>query len=154
MKRSALLFALLLAGLLAQPASAQLGIAPHIAWGSDTELGVGGRVIAGLADTPVARVEALVAFDWFLDCDACSYFEVTPALALGISLLGLGAYGGAGLNIARFTPDSGSPLADDTDFGFALLLGVRTPFGIFGEIRNAAGGGDQRVISIGFRLGG
>jgi hypothetical protein len=154
MKRFALFFALILAGAMARPAAAQFAIAPHVAWGSNTELGVGGRVIAGLAGTPVVRIEGLVAFDWFLDCDNCSYFEVTPAITLGISLLGLGAYGGAGLNIARFTPDSGSALEDNTDFGFALMIGVRTPFGIFGEIRNSASGGDQRVMSIGFRLGG
>jgi hypothetical protein len=154
MKRFVLLFALVLAGTLVRPASAQFAIAPQVAWGSKTDLGVGGRVIAGITGTAVLRVEGLVSFDWFLDCEDCSYFEVTPGVAVGIALLGLGAYAGAGVNIARFTPEGGSTLEDETDFGFALMIGVRTPFGIFGEIRNAAGGGDQRVFSVGFRLGG
>lgn len=155
MKRGALLFAvLILAGISAKPASAQFAIAPQVAWGSQTDLGVGGRIIAGLSGTPVLRIEGIVSFDWFLDCENCSYFEVTPAVALGFSIIGLGAYGAAGLNAARITGDSGSNIESNTDLGFALMIGVRTPFGIFGELRNTAGGADQRVITVGFRLGG
>jgi hypothetical protein len=154
MRRGALLFALMVGLVAARPVSAQFAIAPQVAWGSDTDLAVGGRVIAGLTGTPVLRIEGLVSFDWFLDCENCNYFEVTPAVALGLSVIGLGAYGAAGLNVARISGDSGSNIESNTDLGFALMIGVRTPFGIFGELRNTAGGADQRVITVGFRLGG
>jgi hypothetical protein len=145
-----LLLVLLPAFALAQPVTAQIGLGPQLAWGSDTDLAVGGRVVVSPGAGPIS-LQAIGSFDWFFDCDDCSYYEITPAVALSISLIGIGPYAGIGANIARVSPDEGE---SETDVGLALLVGARTPFGLFFEIRNTVGGSDQRVITAGFRLGG
>jgi len=150
-KLQCLMLGALAAIALAQPLTAQIGLGPQVAWGSSSDLGVGGRVVVSPGGASPISFQGIGSFDWFLDCDDCNYYEITPALALSITLLGIGPYAGAGLNIARLTPDNGEA---ETDVGLALLIGARIPFGLFAEIRQTAGGSDQRVITVGFRLGG
>jgi hypothetical protein len=152
MRRSALLI-LVLAGsaLGARAVQAQIGIAPQAVWGSDSDLGVGARLVVSAGGAAALHVEGLLSFDWYLDCNDCNYYEITPGAAVAISLLGIGPYAGAGVNIARLSPDTGDA---DTEIGLSLFVGARLPFGLFAEIRNTAGGSDQRVITVGFRLGG
>ncbi len=149
MKRWALLSAMVVAGVLAaRPAAAQIGIAPQASWGDDRHLGVGGRVNFKLAGS-VLRFDLLGSFDWFVHCKNCNYYEITPAATVGLELLGIGPYVGAGLNFAHLAVDNGPK---DTNTQFAVLLGARVPFGLFAEIRNTSGGG-QKVVTVGFRLG-
>lgn len=157
MKKTAPMVALGLAAVLLAPlpVRAQISIAPHAAWGDQADLALGGRLVLGMPGVG-PRLEASLAFDWFVDCDGCTYYEVTPALALSMGALGIGAYAGAGVNVARTTlddDDSGDSV-EDTELGAAFLLGVRVPFGLFGEVRITAGGAAQRVLTVGFRLGG
>jgi hypothetical protein len=140
-----------------RPAAAQFAIAPHIAWADDADLGIGGRLIVPFGPSAgVARIEGMAAFDWFFDCDDCSYYEITPAAVLALGLLGIGPYGGVGINIARtsFDDDVADSNDSETDVGVALIVGARIPMGLFGEIRYTAGGNEQKVIAVGFRLGG
>jgi len=140
-KLQCLMLGALAAIALAQPLTAQIGLGPQVAWGSSSDLGVGGRVVVSPGGASPISFQGIGSFDWFLDCDDCNYYEITPALALSITLLGIG----------RLTPDNGEA---ETDVGLALLIGARIPFGLFAEIRQTAGGSDQRVITVGFRLGG
>lgn len=148
-----------LAGLFAaaRPAAAQFRLGPQLAWGDDMELAVGARI--GIPIGPgaaVAGIEGILSVDYFVDCDGCTYIEATPAVALGVGLLGLGVYAGVGANVARISFDEGTSGngASDTEVGLALLVGVRIPMGLFGEWRQTSGGAEQGVFTVGFTLGG
>lgn len=143
----------------AQPAQAQLGLGVGAVWGDDRDLGIGGRLAFNLFPLPgsVISIQALGAFDYFLDCDDdCTYYEITPAVGISAGLVGIGVYGGVGANIARISFDdvADGEDASDTEVGAALIIGARIPMGLFGEIRYTTGGAEQKVIAIGFRFGG
>lgn len=150
--------AALVLSMAARPAEAQLGLGVGAVWGDDADLGIGGRLAFNLFSVPgsVVRIQALGAFDYFLDCDNCTYYEVTPAAVVSVGLVGLGLYGGVGANIARFSIDEDVTGGEesDTEVGGSLIIGARIPMGLFGEIRYTAGGAEQKVIALGFRLGG
>jgi hypothetical protein len=159
MKRFLMVLAALAAlSLSARPAEAQLGLGVGAVWGDDADFGVGGRLAFNLFSVPgsIVRIQALGAFDYFLDCDDCSYYEITPAAVVSLGLVGLGVYGGVGANIARLSVDEdvAGDDASDTDVGASLIIGARIPMGLFGEIRYTTGGAEQKVIAVGFRFGG
>jgi hypothetical protein len=149
-----------------QPAQAQFWIGPHVSFGTDSDLGIGGRLGFGVpaADEGIfSRLQIMVAFDYFLDglgCDNCTYWELTPAAIVPIAISeGLDTYVGAGLNIARFSFDEDILGVDvsSTDTGLAAIGGLRFPISslaAFGEARLNIGGADQLVLTFGFLFGG
>jgi hypothetical protein len=107
----------------------------------------------------LSRFDALIVFDWFLNCTNCNYFEVTPGVSVPIRFNETTAlYLGAGVNIARFSQEIelDELRGSDTDIGLALFGGLEFPvgrFSAFGDIRTAVGGSEQVVITFGLLFG-
>ncbi len=162
--RGAVLGLVLAIGLCARPASAQLRLAPELAWGEDHDLSIGARLAVNLsrltsdsADRGIAsKLDFVLPFDWFVDCSDCTYFEVTPGLLLPLTIKGAGPYLGAGLNIARLSVNSSGQDQSDVRLGLGLSGGVEVPvksFTVFGEVRFTQGGAKQTVATLGAYLG-
>jgi hypothetical protein len=146
--------ALFLISLAAAPAMAQqkagVSFGPQASWGSDSDLGVGGRVQFGL--TP--RVVGIVSFDYFFpDCDECTYWELNPGAVITLPASSINPYVGAGLNIARASVDLGTSTVSNTETGVNLIAGLRLGKSLFTEGRVSLGGGEQFVITAGFLFG-
>ncbi len=161
--------AVLLLPFLAQPAQAQVSFGPQLAWGDDTDLGIGGRAEFGLADAfgidedPFADLFGMATATYFFwDCDRgfddvdedCSYFEINGNAAVPFEVESSAVpYAGAGLHIGRLSVGN----ASDTEVGLNLLGGVHFPLGAlrgFGEAKLGLGGADQFVIAGGVMFGG
>ncbi len=149
----------------AQPAAAQIRIAPSLSWGEDSELALGARLLLNMsrilsseADRgPASKVDLVVPFDWFLDCADCTYFEVTPGLIIPLTIKDVGPYLGVGVNVARLSVDTSGRDESDVSVGLGLSGGILFPVGdfmAFGEARTTLGGREQTVISIGLQVGG
>lgn len=163
------MFALAGSALLAQPAQAQVDFGPQIAWGDDTDFGVGGRIDFGIGnafgvdDGPFANLFGSAAATYFfVDCPSnadCSYFEIDGNLAVPFTLEGnsLRPYAGAGIHVARWSVDFdgvGIPGADvdDTEVGLNLLGGIFFPISdLDGFVQGKFGlaGAEQFVLSAG-----
>ena len=148
-----------------QPASAQVRIAPSLAWGEDSELALGGRLLLNMsrllsseADRgPASKIDLVVPFDWFVDCSECTYFEVTPGLIIPLTIKDVGPYLGVGVNVARLSVDASGRDESDVSVGLGLSGGILFPVGdfmAFGEARATLGGRKQTVITIGLQVGG
>ncbi|HEU4995183.1 MAG TPA: hypothetical protein VFT29_10185 [Gemmatimonadaceae bacterium] len=139
----------------------------QLSWGSDSDVGVGGRAEFNMSNVlstkePFSRAFIIAQFDYyFIDCPSgadCSYWELNPTLAIPIRATSLRPYVGAGLNIAHASVDiptlgGGS----DTDTGINLLAGLKFNVGTadaFSEARISLGGGEQFALSFGFLFGG
>jgi hypothetical protein len=163
-KLSALLVVSALA-LIPSAASAQR-FGAQVAWGSDSDIGVGARyehTLSGVFSktAPMSNAFFMGQFDWFLDaCDGidCTYFEITPAIAVPIQATTLRPYLGAGLNIARISVDAGTfGNQSDSEIGLALLGGLKLKLGgmdAFTDARFTIGGSEQLVLSFGLLFGG
>jgi hypothetical protein len=145
----------------AMPAEAQVNFGPQLAWGDDTDLGLGGRIDFGVADAlgvddgPFQNLFASTSITYFF-CDWCDYFEINGNLAVPFTLEGssIAPYAGAGIHIGRFSFDE--PLIgdefDDTEVGLNLLGGIFFPLSDltgFAEGKFGLGGADQFVLSAG-----
>lgn len=147
----------------AREAQAQFRIGPQVAWGSDNaDLAIGGRFSLNTGKPLIAgagNIYGLLSFDWFVDCDNCSYFELTPAAYVPITVGQIGPFAGLGLNIGRISYDIDSPGLDgsDTDLGLALLGGLQFPFAghlAMTEARLTLGGAEHLVITLAWLFGG
>jgi hypothetical protein len=174
MKRCAFILALLaLVPLAPAEAEAQVSFGPYVAWADDIDLGVGGRVDVGLGNAfgadsgPFQNIflnSGVTYFFW--DCDEgfdfdeidCSAFELNGNLAVPFTLEGssIEPYGGAGINVARFSVSSGEgPFEgerDDTEVGLNILGGIFFPISDlrgFAEAKIELSGGEQFVLSGG-----
>ncbi|MFQ5530772.1 MAG: outer membrane beta-barrel protein [Gemmatimonadota bacterium] len=140
-------------------ANAQVRLGPQLSWGDDTDLGVGGRVLA--------NVESLVHWDFigtfdvfFVDDNSTfdnSYWEANGNLAYNFRVPeapSLSPYVGAGLNISRFSRerrDTGAE-SDNTDLGVNFFVGTQFEGGSvtpFAEFRVVAEGAEQVVLTGG-----
>lgn len=163
----------LLLPLLATPAEAQVSFGPQVAWGDDTDLGVGARAEFGLADAfgitegPFAELYGMgTATYFFMDCGGgfgsdgvdCSYIEFNANGAVPFELEGSATpYAGAGLHLGRVSVSGGGFSSSDTEIGLNLLGGVKFPLGGlqgFGEAKLGLGGADQFVLAGGVLFGG
>jgi hypothetical protein len=165
MKKLSALVAVCALALLPSMASAQR-FGAQVAWGSDSDIGVGARYEHPLTGVfsktaPMSNAFFMGQFDWFLDaCDGfdCTYFEITPAIAVPIQATTLRPYLGAGLNIARISVDAGSfGNQSDSEIGLALLGGLKLKLGgmdAFTDARFTIGGSEQLVLSFGLLFGG
>jgi len=162
-KKGLILLVLPLLLMSAQDAQAQFRIGPQVAWGDDSaDLAVGGRFILNTGQPLVAgagSIYGLLSFDWFVDCDNCSYFEITPAAFVPITVGEVGPFAGLGLNIGRVSYDVDSPGlgGSDTDIGLALLGGLQFPLGgqlAMAEARLTLGGAEHLVLTFAYLFGG
>jgi Outer membrane protein beta-barrel domain len=140
-------------------ANAQVRLGPQLSWGDDTDLGVGGRVLA--------NVESLIHWDFigtfdvfFIDDNSNfdrSYWEANGNLAYNFRIAdaqSLAPYVGAGLNISRFSIEDRSTgeERDNTDLGVNLFAGTQfegTSVTPFAEFRIVAEGAEQLVLTGG-----
>lgn len=140
---------------------AQTLLGPQLSWGSDSDLGIGGRVMFGLPQV-TAGLEGIVSADYFfVDCGEgvdCSWFEINANGAYNLAAESLHPYVGAGLNVTRVSVDlDGFGDGSDTEVGINLLGGLKFPgtsITPFAEARLTVGGGEQFVLTGGILFGG
>lgn len=141
----------------AQRFGAQLG------YGTEIEsLALGARVEFDLTNKlsqkpPFSNAMIVAAFDYYLDCDGCSYWELTPAFVVPFTMQGsaMKPYLGAGLSFAHVSVDAVN--ASNTETGLALLGGLRFPLGnlsAFTEARATLHDADQLTLAFGLLFGG
>jgi opacity protein-like surface antigen len=158
-------FGLLLA---AQPATAQVSFGPQLAWGDDTDLGIGARVHFDLAD--MFGVEDGFFADlfgmgtgtyFFIDCPSgvsCSFLEFNANAGVPFDIDGsVTPYAGAGIHLARASVSFQGFSESDTEFGLNILGGIFFPLGGlrgFAEAKFGISGADQLVLAGGVLFGG
>lgn len=143
--------------LLPASADAQIRIGPQLSWGGDTDLGIGGRVLANVGT--LNHWDFIGTFDVFFPDDSptndVSYWEANGNLAYNFGLPdvpALSPYVGIGLNIAHVSVDRESGDFDDTDLGINFFVGNQFDAGSmtpFAELRLVAEGADQVVLTGG-----
>jgi opacity protein-like surface antigen len=170
---------LLVAGALAvtsavqpQQAEAQVLFGPQVAWGDDTDLGVGARVEFGLGNMiaqegPLAGLFGMVSGTYFfMDCGGnvfgsnidCSYIELNANAGVPFTLeSGLVLYGGTGLHFGRTSVSWEGYSDSNTEIGLNLLGGVKLQLGglnSFVEGKLGVSGASQFMILAGVLFGG
>ena len=140
--------ALLLGG---QAASAQVYGGAQLHWGSDTDLGVGGRVLANLQRS---NLEMVGSFDIYFPDGPVDFWDINANLFYHFHLRDTPSvlpYAGGGLNISHFSNGS-----DSTELGLNLGGGVRFPLdGVspFIEVKTVLSDHDQSVLTFGLIVG-
>jgi hypothetical protein len=165
--RSMVAGAAVAAGLaLATPATAnaQIGFVVQGSYGTEAEaIGIGGGVNFGLGSlTAKHGIRAEATFDYFLVDDPLKFWEINGNLLYDLKSV-KNLYLGAGVNYA--TVDVGGGLGDlcdavgadcsNSDVGLNVLGGFKLGTGKaapFVQARFELGGGEQLVISGGFRF--
>ena len=162
-KATCVTFAFAFIALSAIPAQAQLWFGPQLSWGDDADLAIGGKLGAAVAslgnDGTRNNVDIMGMFDYFLDCDECTYFEITGGALYNFDIgESIGPYAGAGLNFARISFDSDLlDDASDSEIGLALMGGLKFLLGTLDAdagARITVGGAEQAVISFAILFGG
>jgi hypothetical protein len=155
MKKGLLLTALAISGLAFGPgqAAAQVGVGAEAMFGSKTDFGLGGRVLAGMGTTAPLDFQGGFAIYFpdgpaeFWEANANIWYRIDASLPNG------DPYVGGGLNIGRASGEG----ASSTELGVNLGGGFRWNFtntAPFVEARFVVGGHDQFVIGGGVAFGG
>jgi hypothetical protein len=156
MKKGSVLSALVLGTLLfgSSDAGAQVRLGAEAMFGTETDFGLGGRIVAGLGTS--LPLEFQGGFNLFFPEGPRDYWEVNGNVWYTFETPASGApYAGGGLNIGRMS--GGSESASDTKLGINLGGGYRFNFtntAPFVEARFTVGGHDQFVIAAGVLFGG
>lgn len=137
--------------LAAAPSSAQVHLGPQISLGSDSDVGIGGRIVAGVPD--YAGVEFAGSFDVFFPDGDLDWWELNGNLIYNFEIPDAATfrpYAGGGLNITR----RDRPRFDaDTDVGLNVLGGAKFPndgpVTPYLEFRGTIEGGEQVVVTGG-----
>lgn len=145
---------------LAVPATAmgQVTFGPQLSFGGDTDLGIGGRILANVES--LEHWDFVGTFDvWFPDdtnTTDLSAWEANGNLAYNFVVedTSLNPYAGAGLSIFHWSRENRSTGAefDDTDLGLNFFGGLKFPgqsVTPFVEVRAVLEGGDQVVVTGG-----
>ena len=133
-------------------------------WGSDTDLGIGGRAVFPLQSLfPRTPLDGIVSFDYFFPSApagvSAHYWEINGDVAYRFSVPSRSSfrpYAGGGLNIAHASASSGGVSVSDTKAGLNLLGG--TTFKVKGSItpnaeaRGEIGGGKTFILTGGIRF--
>ena len=146
--------------MLAVPATAvgQVQFGPQLSYGGDTDLGIGGRVLANVES--LEHWDFVGTFDvWFPDDGGSvdvSAWEANGNLAYNFLIedSDLSPYAGAGLSIFHVSVENENTGfdSDDTDLGVNLFGGLKFPGGSvtpFAEVRAVLEGADQVVVTGG-----
>ncbi len=143
----------------ARPGPAQrTSFGAQLDWGSDTDVGIGARVVFGLkAIAPRAPLDGIVSFDYYFPSAPAgadvNFWEINGNIAyrFKVARSSLGPYAGGGLNIGHASGGG----ASDTKPGLNLLAGTTfkaknvTPFA---EARAVVGDFDQFILTGGVRF--
>lgn len=141
----------LLGGPASQDAEAQMAIGPQASWGSESDVGVGGRVLVNLPNT---NLEAVVSGEVFFPDGDADWIDVNANLFYHFHLADTPTvmpYLGGGLNVARLTFNGST-----TEAGLNLGGGIRFPgvrMSPFLEARAVISDADQFVVSAGILFG-
>lgn len=176
MKRLTILVVGLGLWLTAAPVQGQVAFGPLLAWGDDSDVGVGGRVDFGLGDALGIDEGAFQnlfgsagATYFFTDCTPgfdfdevdCSWFEINGNLGVPFTIedSSIAPYAGTGLHLARVSVDHPGTAFDndDTEVGLNLFGGISFPISDlagFVEGKFELAGGEQFVLSTGIMFGG
>ena len=148
--------AALLAG--GEEASAQLQLGAQVNIATDTDLGIGARLLFGLEQL-VAGMQGAASFDYFFP-DGYDFWELNGNVVVPLPIPGnFEPYVGGGLNLAFISSEVDIPDVDDSDteIGLNLVGGLRfatTNFRPFVEVRGVIAGAEQLVFTGGIMLGG
>lgn len=141
--------------LVVDSARAQVHLGPQISIADEADVGLGGRLVAGVED--YSGLEVIGSIDIFFPDGDFDYWEINGNAVYNFEIVGapsLRPYAGGGLNVAHFDADDDVPGGDsDTDLGLNLLAGSKFPlegFTPFVEVRGEISGGEQLVVTGGF----
>lgn len=133
----------------------QVHLGPQISIADEADVGLGGRLVAGVED--YSGLEVIGSVDVFFPDEDFDYWEINGNAVYNFEIVGapsLRPYAGGGLNVAHVDFDDDVPGGDsDTDLGLNLLAGSKFPlerFTPFVEVRGEISGGEQLVITGGF----
>lgn len=132
-------------------ADAQVYVGPQLNVASETDLGVGGRLLADIDGT---NLEFVGSADLYFPEGVTDYWELNGNLFYHFHLPETPSvlpYLGGGLNVANFSNG-----ATETEAGVNLGGGLRFPLADvspYVEARTVVGDFDQSVLSIGFVVG-
>lgn len=135
----------------AREARAQVYLGPQVNLATDTDLGVGGRLLANIED---ANLEFASSFDVFFPEGPADYWELNGNLFYHFHLPenpSVLPYLGGGLNVATFSNGD-----SNTETGLNLGGGARFPLenvSPYVEGRAVVGGVEQFVFTFGILLG-
>jgi len=146
------------------PAKQRPSFGLQLDWGSDTDVGIGGRVVFGLkAIAPRTPIDGIVSFDYYFPSapagtDA-NFWEINANVAYRFTVPARSTfrpYAGGGLNIGHASASAGGASASDTKPGLNLLAGttfkVKGSVMPFAEFRGVVGDFDQIVLTGGVRF--
>lgn len=167
LRKHLLALALVATALIPSAADAQVRFGAQVGYGTETDLAVGARIDVALTNAlstkpPFSNAFFLTSFDfYFPDCPAgadCTYWELTPALAVPFAVQGspMRPYLGAGITIARASVSAGGTSADNTEAGLALIGGLKFPLSTmtaFTEARITISDADQLTLAFGLLFG-
>lgn len=143
----------------AMPAAGQVHFGPQVSLADDADVGLGGRVTAGVEG--YSGLEVIGSFDVFFPDGDFDYWELNGNLVHNFELPeepSVRPYAGGGLNVAHISfddPGGDGPFdddADETEVGLNLLGGFKFPMeGVtpFVEGRFEIEGGEQVVVTGG-----
>lgn len=142
-------------------ARGQLAVGANLNLGSDSDVGIGARLLVGLGEA-IPNVEGIGSFDYFFPGGNLDWWEVNANLTVPVSITsGFQPYLGGGLNVTNTsmdivdaTPEFGDE--GETDIGLNILGGLKLPASgatPFVELRTTIGGGSQVVLSAGLLFG-
>jgi hypothetical protein len=141
--------------LVVDSARAQVHLGPQISIADDADVGLGGRLVAGVED--YSGLEVIGSVDIFFPDGDFDYWEINGNAVYNFEIVGapsLRPYAGGGLNVAHTDfDDDVAGGSSDTDLGLNLLAGTKFPlegFTPFVEVRGEISGGEQLVITGGF----
>ena len=156
----------------AQPASAQVSFGPQVSWGSEWDLGIGGRVHFDLGsafnieDGFFQDLFGMATGTYFMpDCGSvvdCSFMDISANVAVPFPVeSSVMPYAGAGIGIGRFSSDVdtifGGFGASGSNVGLNVLGGIFFPLGGlrgFAEAKYFTAGAGQFSLSGGILFGG
>lgn len=136
----------------APEAAAQVAVGPQANVGTETDFGIGGRIVGNIRD---ANLEAVGSFDVYFPDDPVDFWELNGNLFYHFHLRETDAvlpYAGGGLNISHFSNGEG-----ETEAGLNLAGGLRfatrSDASPFVELRGVIGDFDQLVVTLGVLFG-
>lgn len=137
--------------LTAAPSSAQVHLGPQVSLGSDSDVGLGARIVGGVPH--YAGIEFAGSFDIFFPDGDLDWWELNGNLIYNFEIpeaASFRPYAGGGLNVTR----TDRPVRDaDTDLGLNVLGGAKFPndgpVTPYLELRGTIEGADQFVITGG-----
>jgi opacity protein-like surface antigen len=148
----------------AGPAAQHPSFGLQIDVGTQTDFGIGGRGVFGLASLfPGVPLDGIVSFDYYFPSHpsgtSAHFWEINGNLAYRFRVPARSSfrpYGGGGLNIAHSSASAGTVSGSSTNADLNILAGttfrVKSSVTPFAEIRGVVGNANQVVFTGGVRF--